>query len=158
MTKFKLVNFIDMATEDVNLVLYWRNHPLIREWMITRHEISREEHLSFIDKLKLRDESRYFLVKERLEPIGVISFCKITVESTEMGIYSGPNVKGKGKDLLKIIQEYAFNELKVNTIISQVMSQNKKAIRLYEMFKFKTMFSNDPEMIAMRLELEDWQL
>ena len=74
MKDIKLINFIDLSLEEKIMVLGWRNHPEIRKWMYNQDEIKLEEHLNFIDSLKLRKDKLYFLVKKEDEFIGVIDF------------------------------------------------------------------------------------
>jgi len=126
--------------------------------MFTQHEISREEHTRFISGLETRQDCLYFLCKDENEPVGVISLSKITHKSTEMGLYSCPNLRGKGRPLLKKLIEYAFTELKVDFILSRVLAHNLKAKKLYEEFYFMDLESEGPDTIVMRLGREDWQL
>ena len=64
MQNIKLLNFIDLKLEEKEMILKWRNHPDIRKWMYNQDEIKLEEHLNFIDSLKLRKDKLYFLVKK----------------------------------------------------------------------------------------------
>ena len=64
MENIKLLNFIDLKLEEKEMILKWRNHPDIRKWMYNQDEIKFEEHLNFIDSLKLRKDKLYFLVKK----------------------------------------------------------------------------------------------
>ena len=64
MQNIKLLNFIDLKLEEKEMILKWRNHPDIRKWMYNQDEIKFEEHLNFIDSLKLRKDKLYFLVKK----------------------------------------------------------------------------------------------
>ncbi|MDW8463861.1 MAG: formyltransferase family protein [Geminocystis sp.] len=47
-----LKNFINLTQEEKEMVRRWRNHPEVRKWMYTDHEISRGEHEEFIERLK----------------------------------------------------------------------------------------------------------
>ena len=50
-----------MATDDLLTVLEWRNHPDVRRFMYTRHEISLKEHQSWFKKCQ-SNELRQLLV------------------------------------------------------------------------------------------------
>ena len=81
MENIQLLNFIDLELEEKEMILKWRNHPDIRKWMYNQDEIKLEEHLNFIDSLKLRKDKLYFLVKKEDEFIGVIDFTQLVIEN-----------------------------------------------------------------------------
>ena len=66
MENIQLLNFIDLELKEKEMILEWRNHPDIRKWMYNQDEIKFEEHLNFIDSLKLRKDKLYFLVKKKM--------------------------------------------------------------------------------------------
>lgn len=159
MQNIKLLNFIDLKLEEKEMILKWRNHPDIRKWMYNQDEIKFEEHLNFIDSLKLRKDKLYFLVKKEDDFIGVIDFTQlVNKESVHMGIYSNPNINGNGKILLNKIIDYSFNNLKVERIFSEGLMENEKAYILYKSFNFKDIFEktiNNKKVICMELENEN---
>ena len=159
MENIKLLNFIDLELEEKEMILKWRNHPEIRKWMYNQDEIKLEEHLNFIDSLKLRKDKLYFLVKKEDEFIGVIDFTQLVEKiSIYMGIYSNPNIKGNGKILLNKIINYSFNNLKVERVFSEVFAENEKAHNLYKKFNFKDISEktvNNKKVICMELENEN---
>lgn len=139
----ELINFIDLTFEQKKMILDWRNHPKIRKWMYNQNEISLEEHLSFIENLKIYKEKLYFLVKNDEKYIGVIDFVDITSESLHMGIYTNPNLYGQGSVLLNEIIKYSFENLKVNEIFSEVFELNTKALELYKKFGFEEILKKE---------------
>lgn len=160
MQNIKLLNFIDLKLEEKEMILKWRNHPDIRKWMYNQDEIKFEEHLNFIDSLKLRKDKLYFLVKKEDDFIGVIDFTQlVNKESVHMGIYSNPNINGNGKILLNKIIDYSFNNLKVKRVFSEVFAENDKAYNLYKKFNFKAISEkivNNKKVICMKLENKDY--
>ena len=61
MQNIKLLKFYRFKTrKKKEMILKWRNHPDIRKWMYNQDEIKFEEHLNFIDSLKLRKDKLYF--------------------------------------------------------------------------------------------------
>ena len=159
MQNIKLLNFIDLKLEEKEMILKWRNHPDIRKWMYNQDEIKFEEHLNFIDSLKLRKDKLYFLVKKEDDFIGVIDFTQlVNKESVHMGIYSNPNINGNGKILLNKIIDYSFNNLKVKRVFSEVFAENDKAYNLYKKFNFKAISEkivNNKKVICLKLENEN---
>ncbi len=158
MNNIELLNFIDLNFEEKKMILEWRNRPQIRECMYNEEEIKLEEHLNFIENLKIKKDKLYFLVKEKNAYIGVIDFVNITPISLEMGIYGNPDLFGYGKTLLNEIINYSFDTLKVKKIFSEVFVENIKAHELYKKFGFEkigTKNINNKEVIIMELENEN---
>jgi UDP-4-amino-4,6-dideoxy-N-acetyl-beta-L-altrosamine N-acetyltransferase len=136
------------------MVLGWRNHPKVREWMLHQNEISLDEHLCFIESLKSRADKCYFLVKQENKYIGVIDFTDITEESAELGIYANPDIHGVGGVLMEVLIDYAFTTLKVKKLVANVFSDNVRAKHLYEKFDFTEIersHYSGREMIIMEL-------
>jgi len=156
----ELVNFIELSLEEKKRVLEWRNQPSIRQWMFNQEEISLTSHLNYIDSLPLKNDRSYFLVKQNTHEIGVIDFTNIDYKhkKTEFGIYSNPALKGVGKLLMEAIIDYAFNTLKVITLISEVFEDNIPAIKLYNRYLFKNMDRkkvNNKYVLCMELKNEN---
>jgi UDP-4-amino-4,6-dideoxy-N-acetyl-beta-L-altrosamine N-acetyltransferase len=133
----ELINFIDLSLEEKKMVLEWRNHNSIRRYMYNQEIISLENHLKYIESLKKSRDKRYFLVKREDSYLGVIDFTNIKKDSCHFGLYSKPNLKGVGDTLLQTIIDYAFNNLKTQTLKLEVLESNIRAIKLYKRFKFK---------------------
>jgi UDP-4-amino-4,6-dideoxy-N-acetyl-beta-L-altrosamine N-acetyltransferase len=159
MKDIKLINFVNLSLDERIIVLGWRNHPEIRKWMYNQDEIKFEEHLSFIESLKLKKDKFYFLVKKEKEFIGVIYFTQLLEKtSVHMGIYANPSIKGNGAILLNKIINYSFNNLKVKRVFSEVFAENKKAHNLYKKFNFKDISEkivNNKKVFCMELENEN---
>ena len=155
MKDIKLINFIDLSQEEKMMILEWRNRLDIQKWMYTQNDISLEEHLDFIDSLRVITDKLYFLVKKDNINIGVIYFTQIkSNESLVMGIYANPNLKGYGKILLETIIYFSFEILKVEKIFSEVYFENERAFSLYKIYGFKEYsykIVNDKKVICMEL-------
>ena len=160
--KIELINFINTSFEEKKMILKWRNHPNIREWMYNQKEISIESHLNFIESLKTSKDKIYFLVKIGKEYIGTIYFTNIKYQnkSTYFGLYSNPysKVPGIGRILEKIAIDYAFNTLNINTLKLEVFENNKIVINLHKKFNFKQIeekIVNNKKVIVMELKNEN---
>lgn len=127
--------FYTLSEEEKKHILAWRNHPDVRNRMITSDEISLKNHLQFIDSLKTSHTKRYFLVKEET-PIGVIYCTDITSDEACIGLYADPNQKRKGDLLMQALLSYAFDVLQVKKVTLEVFDNNKKALLLYDRFGF----------------------
>ena len=152
MNAIKLINFIDLTLDEKKMVLKWRNNPNVKQWMFTSNNISIQDHLNYIDLLKLKKDKIYFLVKNEDEYIGIIDFTNINFEKNEaeLGLYSNPYLKGVGKILMEQVCNYGFEKLNLDKLISTVFKNNISAIRLYEKFNFRVV-NKDKEVIYMEL-------
>ncbi|MHB0994701.1 MAG: UDP-4-amino-4,6-dideoxy-N-acetyl-beta-L-altrosamine N-acetyltransferase [Sulfurovum sp.] len=153
-----LINFTDLSVEEKKMVLEWRNHPDTRKWMYTQDEISLENHLNFIESLKIREDKLYFIVKKDDNYIGVVDFYNFQNDSCEFGLYSNPNKLGVGKIMMNEIINYAFDRLNAKLLIAEVYINNEKAINLYKKFNFqetKRKIISDKEVICMELKNEN---
>jgi len=160
--KIELINFINASLEEKKMILEWRNHLNIRKWMYNQKDISLDSHLNFIESLKTSKDKIYFLVKIGKEYIGTIYFTNIKYQnkSTYFGLYSNPYSKtpGIGTTLLKIIIDYAFNTLNINTLKLEVFEINEKALKLYKKFNFKRIkekIVKNKKIIVMELKNEN---
>ena len=152
----KLLNFTQLTHDAKVMVLEWRNHPNINKWMFNQEPISLTKHLDYIDSLDLRKDRCYFLLKNDDKAIGVIDFTDIDYKnkSANIGLYSKPELKGVGSLLMETIISYAFNILKLDTLISEVFEENIPAINLYKKFEFKEINKRE-NIIIMELKNEN---
>lgn len=159
MENIRLLNFIDLELEEKEMILKWRNHPDIRKWMYNQHIIKIEEHLNFIENLKINKDKLYFLLKKDGINLGVIYFVDIKMESTYFGFYGNPNsIAGVGRILEEISIKFAFNELKVNRLKLEIFENNIKVINLHKKYKFKETdrkIANNIKVICMELKNEN---
>jgi len=157
MDNIKLINFSDTTLKEKKLILEFRNDANIRKWMVNTQPISYENHLDYIKSLSSKNDVIYFLVKELDRYIGVINFTNIiNKQSAELGIYSNPNIKGKGTILLTSIINYGFSKFFLQKIIAQVLIDNQRAISLYNKFNFIE-YKRDSQFIYMELTNENWK-
>jgi len=154
--KIRRINFTDLSKEEHLMILRWRNHENVRKWMLSKDIIDADSHFNYIDFLKETDDRVYFLVKIENESIGVIDFTDINAldASAKFGLYSNPALKGKGNLLMEVIIDYAFNTLKVRTLISEVYEDNIAAINLYTRYNFKRV-SVKENLVKMELKHEN---
>lgn len=155
MLETNLINFTNLSFDERKMILEWRNHNSIRQWMFSQEIIALENHLNYIESLQQREDRIYFLVNdENSNPVGVIDFTNISTDKADIGLYAKPNVKGIGKFLMQSIIHYGFNKLKVATLISEVYENNQSAIRLYKKFNFKIIDQRE-NILVMELKNEN---
>jgi len=160
MKNIKLISFTDISLSEIKMILNWRNNENIRKWMYTQDEISLQDHLSFIESLKIAKDKLYFLVKKNSENIGVVNFTNLNKNDIYFGLYANPTTKllGVGRILERISIDFAFNELKVKKLKLEVFEDNIQVRNLHKKYKFKETkekFVNNKKVICMELENEN---
>ena len=155
-----LVNFIDLTLDEKKMIISWRNHLSVKQWMYSTNDITLENHLAFIESLKNSIDKLYFVVKQNSEYIAVIDFTEINNPEIYFGLYANPNVKimGIGRILEKLCIDYAFNILKIDTLKLEVFTDNIQVRNLHKKFNFKetgTKTINNKEVICMELKNEN---
>lgn len=137
----KLKNFTNLSEEEHEIVRRWRNHPEVRKWMYSNHEISREEHLRFVERLREDTKNFYYLVTKEDKNVGVIYLTKLDLKNRNayLGIYSNPQdkIKGAGLILGRAIMKLAFKVVILHTLKLEVFENNLKALELYKKLGFK---------------------
>lgn len=117
----------------------WRQ--IFMRFFLTQFTASKESTSGYLKKLSIGQSNRIFFaiyVNDIL--VGHIGLSNITDSSAELdNIIRG--VSGGHTDLMyfseKKLLNWAFTELKVNTVHAQVMSKNFMALSLHERFGFK---------------------
>ena len=151
----QLYNFTTLDVSEKELILSWRNHPTVRKWMINDNEISLEEHLHFIDLLATKTNSRYILVQNESQYIGVINLTHIHNNSAELGIYANPDMRGVGSVLMTALIDYA-STLGISHLVANVFITNVRDQKLYQKFEFteiRRIESNKKKMMTLERKL-----
>ena len=124
-------SFLELSDEEKWNVLSWRNHLEIRQRMFSSHEITLEEHLSFLAALKKDATSLYWKVGDK----GVISLRRIDKKNGNayLGIYKNPNCTDKdaSKELMRTLLGLTFDTLNLHTLKLEVFSDNLRAVNFY---------------------------
>ncbi|MEA1916659.1 MAG: UDP-4-amino-4,6-dideoxy-N-acetyl-beta-L-altrosamine N-acetyltransferase [Campylobacterota bacterium] len=135
-----LKNFTQLCLDEHKMVLSWRNCEDVKKWMYTNHNITLDEHLAFIEKLKSSSDMLYFLVKGGEQNIAVLDFTNFNSKesSSYFGLYANPFIKyaGVGRVLEEVALDYATNILNLQTLKLEVFSANIAVINLHKKYGF----------------------
>ena len=107
-----------MTEADLEQVLLWRNHPEVRRYMYTSHEISMDEHRNWFIGASL-DQALHLLIYEQEDkPLGFVNFTRTRCrEIADWGFYLAPEApKGSGRKLGNSALNYAFFELALHKV------------------------------------------
>ncbi|MGN2624135.1 UDP-4-amino-4,6-dideoxy-N-acetyl-beta-L-altrosamine N-acetyltransferase [Stutzerimonas balearica] len=128
-----------MSPVDLECVLAWRNHPEVRRYMYTRHEITLEEHAGWFERAS-KDPGRHLLIFEDGEvPLGFINLQQIAPGGiAEWGFYAAPDApKGTGRQLGRVALRYAFDEVGFHKLCGQALAFNERSIRFHRSMGFR---------------------
>jgi UDP-4-amino-4,6-dideoxy-N-acetyl-beta-L-altrosamine N-acetyltransferase len=127
-----------MLNHDLEYVLSWRNHPHVRRFMLTQHEITVHEHLAWFDRAS-KDATRVLLViEEKNQPVGCVFFSGVKANSTvDWSFYSSPySPAGTGKRVCSMALDFVFKEIKIHKVVGQVLDYNFRSIRVHQRLGF----------------------
>lgn len=128
-----------MTSADLEMVLSWRNHPDVRRYMYTQHEISMDEHQRWFEWSN-QDPRKHLLIYEVAGvPRGFINFTQTGQGGiAEWGFYISPGTsKGTGRDLGRTALQYAFRELQFHKVCGQALEKNERSIGMHLALGFR---------------------
>ena len=131
-----------LTLDDIELVRYWRNSPVVAPYMYNELHITSEQQLKWFDKISKDNSSRYWIIVYEGKKLGLASLTGIdqTLSSCYWAFYLGDlSVRGSGigSKIEYNVLEYVFNELKLNKLRCEVFTTNEKVIRMHENFGFR---------------------
>lgn len=122
-----------MTEADLDMVLRWRNHPDVRAFMYTQHEIAPQEHAEWYERARV-DERRYLLVyEEGGVPCGFVNFSEMPAGRNSIwGFYAAPSAPwGAGRRMGRAAVAYGFDKAGFHKISGEALAHNEKSIRFH---------------------------
>ena len=135
-------NILEVDKELQEKIRLWRNSKEVNKFMVTNHQISKDEHKKWFEKLKKEENRKAWIIKYEKKPIGLVQLTNIDFikKTTEWGFYIyDKSEKGKGvgsASLLKLM-EIVFEEMNFEKMSTMVVENNIIALKLYEKFGFE---------------------
>jgi UDP-4-amino-4,6-dideoxy-N-acetyl-beta-L-altrosamine N-acetyltransferase len=118
--------------DDLPKLLEWRNHPEIRKYMITQHEITLEEHLAWFQRVEMDHQRCLLMIERKGRPMGYVQFSGITGDCADWGFYVAPgSPKGSGRGLAMAALTHAFGSMSLKQVRGKALSYNQASIRLH---------------------------
>lgn len=124
---------------DLGYMLSWRNHPEVRKYMYTRHEISLEEHISWWKRTKENKRQKYFMYEYEGVALGVVGFVDIDCRNMNCSwaFYASPDApRGTGSKMEFLALDFVFKTLGLKKIFCEVLDFNTSVIKLHKKFGF----------------------
>lgn len=128
-----------MCSDDLDNILKLRNHPEIRRYMFTQHEISQEEHKRWFEQASRSPGIDLLILENGKECLGFVQFKESNFKGVfDWGFYIAPYApKGSGRKLGMAALDYAFNKEKLYKVCGQALQWNKPSISYHSYLGFK---------------------
>lgn len=127
-----------LSKDDLEMVLQWRNHIDIRQWMVNSKPISFQEHSAWFKRNQDRSDRFFFIFEYQQRPCGYVSFVAVPNSFVyEWGFYIEPNAQqGLGSLLARVALDHAFFKIKADKVFGQVIDFNERSIKFHQKMGF----------------------
>lgn len=129
-----------VEAEDAELLLRWRNADSNRPFMYNTAPIELATHLRWLAGELGNPQSRHLIFQQGEQAIGYASLTDISQQhrrcSWGFNLADTPQPKGSGARMLFQVADYAFAELGLEKICSEVLSFNSASLRVHQRLGF----------------------
>lgn len=128
-----------MIQADLEQVLAWRNHPDVRRYMFSQHEITLAEHRLWFERTMQNPKKHLLIFEANHQPQGVVSFSEVGDGGVaDWGFYLAPDApKGSGRQLGSAALSHAFTQFNFHKVCGQVLEYNQRSIRFHQSLGFR---------------------
>lgn len=130
----------NIKDSELELMLSWRNAPVVRANMYTNHEITMQEHLAWWEKTKKREDHQYFMYQDQDSALGIVGFTEIDHKNSNCSwaFYAAPDApRGTGSKMEFLAIEHVFVQLNLHKLYCEVLAFNSPVIKLHQKFGFQ---------------------
>lgn len=122
-----------LVQDDLALILFWRNHPQIRRHMLTRHEISPDEHAQWFERASGDPRKKLLIIEEAGVALGFVNFSGVEPNGVaDWGFYAAPGAaKGSGKKICATALNTAFDDFMLHKVCGQALESNAASAGLH---------------------------
>lgn len=128
-----------LRDDDLVQVRQWRNHPEVRRYMYTRHEIGETEHRAWFQRAQ-EDPHRHLLLAERngySYGFVNIQLDDAAAQRATWGFYLAPKApRGSGQALGVAALRHAFVDLGLHKLCGESLAGNDRSLRFHERLGF----------------------
>lgn len=127
-----------MQHSDLEQVLAWRNHPDVRRFMYTQHEITLDEHQKWFEQCSNNAKQHLLIYEENRTPLGFIQIKIIKDSIGDWGFFASPNApKGTGRLFGVLALQFVFEKLKLHKLKGEAIAFNEGSVRYHKNLGFK---------------------
>lgn len=124
---------------EIETIRSWRNAPAVRKNMYTTHVISKEEHETWWQQARSREDQKHLIYEQNGRSLGVVGFSSISYMNKNCfwAFYASPDApRGTGSKMEFLALEFAFRKLKLHKLSCEVLDFNKAVVKLHRKFGF----------------------
>jgi UDP-4-amino-4,6-dideoxy-N-acetyl-beta-L-altrosamine N-acetyltransferase len=127
-----------MVEADLEQVLEWRNHPTVRRYMYSTHEIRTDEHRVWFVNANNNPALALLIYEQDGKSQGFVNITRTrSPEVADWGFYLAPGApKGSGVELGKQALNYAFARLNLHKVCGQAIRFNTRSIAFHKRLGF----------------------
>jgi UDP-4-amino-4,6-dideoxy-N-acetyl-beta-L-altrosamine N-acetyltransferase len=127
-----------MTEADLEQVLSWRNHPDVRRYMYTTHEIGLDEHREWFTGASTNPAIDLMIYESEGQGVGFVNITRTRCsEVADWGFYLAPDApKGAGRSLGYQALAYAFEKLGLHKVCGQALGFNERSITFHKALGF----------------------
>lgn len=127
-----------MDEQDLQPVLFWRNHPEVRRYMFNSGEISWDEHVAWFATASRNPRKHLLVFEQSGEPRGYACLNELAIGVADWSFHAAPKApKGTGTRMLRAVLDYAFNQQRLHKIYAEVLQENTRSLALHRRLGFK---------------------
>jgi RimJ/RimL family protein N-acetyltransferase len=155
-----MIHYRAHTKEDIPLRVRWLNNPMAVQYAIDNptHMTTEEQQIQWFDtydKKRELGEKKFFTILEGDRPIGFMGISHIdgVKKTAEVFILIGEDDcrgRGVGTEAMRYLISYAFNELKLTSLMVDVNKFNLPAVKLFGDLSFQET-GKDEDSIKMTL-------
>lgn len=140
MFNLKKIKFKTILSNDLKLILRWRNSIFIRSKMLNQKKISYNEHKSWFKKLKKDTTNKAYMITYDKKKIGVANISQI--DNRNKLCTWGYYIALKNYRYLALLVEIKlidlmFYKFNIRKIWGRTISTNKKILKIHKILGFK---------------------
>ncbi|GGF91417.1 UDP-4-amino-4,6-dideoxy-N-acetyl-beta-L-altrosamine N-acetyltransferase [Paenibacillus abyssi] len=139
--EFSNYSLRDLSSDDLPIVLKWRNSDRIRANMYTDHIITMAEHEAWFNRMRKDNTAVSKVFQHFGEPIGTINFTQIDYiqKTCSWGFYLGKEdlKPGTGTIMGRLGIKFVFEELELHRICGEAFAFNQASISFHQKLGFK---------------------
>ena len=132
----------DIALSDIEQVRVWRNSEEVSKYMYTSDKISKEQQITWFNKVKDDASVKYWIIEYDGKDLGLASLTNIdkTLNSCYWAFYLGDSSvrrAGIGGKVEYNVLSYVFDNVGLNKLRCEVFTFNQQVIKMHEKYGFR---------------------
>ncbi|MEO0443019.1 MAG: UDP-4-amino-4,6-dideoxy-N-acetyl-beta-L-altrosamine N-acetyltransferase [Pseudomonadota bacterium] len=128
----------EVSEQDLEMLLCWRNHSSVSQYMYHQNTITMDEHLRWYARTQKNPLTANYIFEHRDKPSGFVSLSRYSWANIgEWGFYIAPEAdKGTGRALAEVTLKHFFENLQMDKINAEVIDYNTRSINYHKRLGF----------------------